>query len=523
MKFLKTISIALAVLLLPTVSVDAQKRRALNITDTNAAIEGIRKVMGNTLYHGKNLQSFLDDVCAKKKDDPALYTGIAKAFFYDSGVRDTANAYVYINKALAIKPNYVPAYLLKGDILFLDEDTTSALACYNKAIEMDSSYIQAYNKVILINRFKDREKTIALIKSIKNHVPTYPVNLKIADTYVSSTEATDMQIALEHYQIAERDSMKARDFQNEAFLYRTLTELSSGVEKLNAYMRMYEIGSEGLKRYPGDFDLLNIALIGAVNSHNHPDIEIRMELDNKAVEFGEQMFALAGADTLLNAKNYLAYGKALMNKNKQDDAIAIYKRLLNNEKASDEEKGTAIEKIADAYTKLGDYDKAENVYEDYIKGQEQKGTLQYKQLEAYALIYKTKAEELNGMEKAGALRKSYDIFGKAAEKFMIYADYAYFNQWLIQYNNIDVLDPSGKMHYWLEPAKKLYNYLNAKGELTDQQSSWLQTMSEHLGIYYLNTMHDLKSAKPYWLKLYSLNPDNKNVKIVLPGYYKMKI
>lgn len=523
MKILKTITFALALLLLPAVSVDAQKRRSLNVTDTNAAIEGIRKVMRNTMYQGDNLQAFLDDLCAKKKNDPVLLAGIAKAFFYDSGVKDTTNAFVYINKALAVKPNYAPAYLLKGDILFLDEDTTSALACYNKAIEADSSYIQAYDKVILINRFKDRDKTIALIKSIKNHVPTYPVNLKIADTYVSSTRASDMQTALDYYKIAERDSMQARDFQNESSLYNALAINSTGVEKLNAYMKMYEIGSEGLQRYPDNYELLNIALLGAVNSHNHPDIEKRMELDNKAVEFGEKMFSLAGVDTLLNAKNYLAYGKALMNKNKLDDAIAIYKRLLNNDKASDDDKGTAIEKIADAYNKLGDYDKAENVYEDYIKDQEQKGTLQYEQLEAYALIYKTKAEELNGMEKAGALRKSYDIFGKAAEKFMIYADYAYFNQWLIQYNNIDVLDPSGKMYYWLEPAKKLYNYLNAKGELTDQQSSWLQSMSEHLGIYYLNTMHDLKSAKPYWLKLYSLNPDNKNVKIVLPGYYKMKI
>lgn len=506
MKFLKTISITLAVLLLPTVSVDAQKRRALNITDTNAAIEGIRKVMGNTLYHGKNLQSFLDDVCAKKKDDPTLYTGIAKAFFYDSGVRDTANAYVYINKALAIKPNYVPAYLLKGDILFLDEDTTSALACYNKAIEMDSSYIQAYNKVILINRFKDREKTIALIKSIKNHVPTYPVNLKIADTYVSSTRLNDMQIALEHYQIAERDSMKVRDFQNEASLYNALVSKSSGVEKLNAYMKMYEIGSEGLKRYPGDFDLLNIALIGAVNSHNHPDIEIRMELDNKAVEFGEQMFSLAGADTLLNVKNYLAYGKALMNKNKLDDAITIYKRLLNNDKASDDDKGTAISNIGKAYASMGEYEKANDVYKDYIANLEKAGTLRYVDLETYAQMYESKAEESVGQEQIDAYKKAAEIYESEAEKFFDYAGRGYY----FQIAALKKIDTENSLGLAVGPCKKLYNLTLAKGKDSDNYGSFMQQSLLYLINYNLK-IKNYKTAKVWALKFLDVEPDNEGI------------
>ena len=506
MKILKTITFALALLLLPAVSVDAQKRRALNVTDTNAAIEGIRKVMRNTMYQGDNLQAFLDDLCAKKKDDPVLLAGIAKAFFYDSGVKDTTNAFVYINKALAVKPNYAPAYLLKGDILFLDEDTTSALACYNKAIQADSTYIPAYDKVILINRFKDRDKTIALIKSIKNHVPTYPVNLKIADTYVSSTRGSDMQIALDHYKIAERDSMKARDFQNEAFLYRTLTELTSGVEKLNAYMKMYEIGSEGLQRYPDNYELLNIALIGSVNSHNNPEIEKRMELDNKAVEFGEKMFSLAGADTLLNSKNYIAYGKALMNKNKYNEAIDIYTRLLNNDKADNDDKSMAISNIGKAYASMGEYEKANDVYKDYIANLEKAGTLRYYDLQTYAQMYESKAEESVGQEQIDAYKKAAEIYGSAAEKFFEYAGLGYYYQ-IVALKKIDTENSLGLA---VEPCKKLYNLTLAKGKDSENYGAFMQTSLLYLINYNLK-IKNYKTAKAWALKYLDVEPDNEGI------------
>lgn len=524
MKILKTITFALALLLLPAVSVDAQKRRSLNVTDTNAAIEGIRKVMRNTMYQGDNLQAFLDDLCAKKKNDPVLLAGIAKAFFYDSGVKDTTNAFVYINKALAVKPNYAPAYLLKGDILFLDEDTTSALACYNKAIQVDSTYIPAYDKVILINRFKDRDKTIALIKSIKNHVPNFPVNLKIADTYSNGPTFNDLQTAIEHYAIAETDSMKARDYQNEASLYMAVVASSgSTLDKYNNYLKMLEVSEKGLQKFPTSFELLNAALTGSTNAAAIGPAETKMELATKAVDFGERLFNVEGSDTLIKDKHYQLYGTGLMIKNNYDKAIVLFEKMLSDPKTSDENRSYAIGKIADAYTYLGEYDKAENVYEDYIKGLEQNGTLRYEHLQSYAGMYKTKAEELNGTEKAAALRKACDIYGQAAEKFMMYADYAYYNQWLILYNNEEILDPSGKMHYAVEPAKKLYNYLCAKSELSSTQAGWLKNISNYIGYYYLITMNNPKMAKPYWEKLYSLDPNNENAKNVLTKQYKMKL
>ena len=506
---LKTMTI-MAALLLPSLGATAQKQRSLNnVTDVGAAVKAIGMILPH--YSAKDAEPLIADICERHKKNPAIYTGVADAFWYKSGTRDSTNAFRYIDKALAVNPKYAPAYLLKGDIWYNCEDTIAALNCYHKAIEADPNNTKGYDKIIIIERYRDRDKTIALIKSIKNAIPTYPVNLKIADTYVNSTKASDLNLARECYANAERDSMKARDYQNEASIYSGLTAVTSGAEKLNAYVKMFEIGEEGLKAFPNSFELTNIALVGAANSHNHPDTEKRMELDNKAVEYGEKLFAMPGADTLLTANHYMNYGIALMHKNKYGQAIDIYKRLLDLPKASDDDRSYAIGKIGEAYAQLGEYDKANDVYKDHIANLERTGRLRYYDMQTYAQMYTSKAEESVGQEQIDAYKKAAEIYGKAAEMFMEYSALAYY----FQIDCLKKIDTDNSQGIALEPSKKLYNLMNAKGPDAENYHAFMQTALLYTLNHYIK-IKNYKTARIWAQRYLDYDPSNEGIKNLLP-------
>lgn len=509
MNFLKTMTI-IAALLLPALGATAQKQRSLsNVTDVDAAVKAIGTILPH--YSVKDAEPLIADICERHKKNPAIYTGVADAFWYKSGTRDSTNAFRYIDKALAVNPKYAPAYLLKGDIWYNCEDTIAALNCYKKAIEADPTNIKGYDKIIIIERYRDRDKTKALIKSIKDAIPTYPVNLKLADTYVNSTRGSDLNFARECYNNAERDSMKARDYQNEASIYNGLTTMTSGVEKLNAYVKMLEIGEEGLAKFPDSFELTNIALVGAANSHNHPDAEKRMELDNKAVEYGEKLFAMPGADTLLTANHYLNYGIALMHKNKYDKAIEIYKQLLDMPKATDDDRSKAIAKIGEAYAQLGEYDKANDVYKEHLANLERNGRLRYYDMQTYAQMYISKAEESVGQEQIDAYKKAADIYGKAAEKFMEEAGRGYY----YQIDCLEKIDTDKSMGIALEPSKKLYNLTNAKGPDSENYHAYMQKALLYTLNHYIK-IKNYKTARVWALKYLEYEPDNEGIKNLLP-------
>lgn len=519
MKKIRKIVMLLALLLLAATTAQAQKSRALNVSDNDAAIKAISNILAK--YSGrKEMDDFINDICAKNKKDPYLYTGIANAYWYKSGVSDSTHAFQYIDKALALNPKYAPAYLLKGEIWWGLEDSTKAIGFYNKAIEADPTYVKAYDYIINIKRYEDREGTIALIKKMGEAIPNYPVNLKIANTYVNSTKGSDLNTAKDYYAIAERDSMQERDFQNEASLYNAIASNSSGVEKLNAYLKMLAIGEEGLQRYPQSFALLYVAMIGATNSHKNPNMEERVANDDKAVKYGEMLLVAPGADTLLAANHYQLYAQALMNKGLYEKSISTFKTMLDDPKSTDDMRNFAIGKIADAYAKLGEYDKADKEYQTFIASLEKNGTLDFYYLHNYAQMYVTKSEECVGQEKMAALQKAVDIYDEASVKFVSNAAYCYWTEIRMLLDDVFGGVESGK---FVGVANKLCNLMQAKANLEDNDKYYWAKTSYYLAYYYYKVKNNTKLAKPYWMKVYELEPDNETAKNVLKNQYKMSL
>ena len=74
------------------------------------------------------------------------------------------------NKAIELNPNYSDAYCNKGSALYYLERYQEAIECYNKAIELNPNYSNAYNNkgLALKNLERYQEAFECYIKAIEN-------------------------------------------------------------------------------------------------------------------------------------------------------------------------------------------------------------------------------------------------------------------------------------------------------------------------------------------------------------------
>ena len=120
------------------------------------------------------------------KKNPEVLTNIGHAF--DFQINDTVNAFKYIDRALAVNPKYVPAYVEKGSILFgwakTPEDTITAYGWYDKAISFDPKNplgYQAYAKALA--KKHDYDGAAKKLEEILQHDPNYNVYVEIGAMY----------------------------------------------------------------------------------------------------------------------------------------------------------------------------------------------------------------------------------------------------------------------------------------------------------------------------------------------------
>lgn len=100
-------------------------------SDNKATVEAIAKVIKSK---SADVADQVKDVFKKNKKNAEVLVGIARAYYE---VKDTASAVDYANKAIKVKKNYAPAYVLLGDIEQMREDGGAAASWYQQAIYFD--------------------------------------------------------------------------------------------------------------------------------------------------------------------------------------------------------------------------------------------------------------------------------------------------------------------------------------------------------------------------------------------------
>lgn len=527
----------------------ASQHKIENITDVDAAIKGIEAIVHNNLA---DVEPVVAQICesqqTKKQKCPEIYVGAANAFWTKSGVSDTTYAQRYIDKAIAVAPNYAPAYILKADIYKWADDTTKAVSYYKKAIQMAPTDLRGYNKYIAFKEIgldkmcKDamefqvpeeieeararRGEVEAILKEAKNAIPTYPYKRECARLYAAySLTTNEMKKGVKLYEEAEKDSLLADDYASWARMVYTFIIDADGNTKLDHYRRIINICDSGLMAFPTDYyvlsngvDYANRAFDLVKKQNGEALAEYKTLFSTKALDYAERL--MATKDTTISCLDHLNYGKALINNNKYSQGIDELTSLLENPKILEQQETAAMGLISDAYKSLGEYDKAESTFENYIEKLKSKGTLEYRHLQNYALLFVDKAEESFGQEQQDAYKRALELYGQAAQNFPQYAANAYLAQLNLCDKNID---PDQTLGTGVQPAKKLYEILLSNGNLSDTQTSWLTYATSWLAVYYFKIADNRAAAKQYWVQWYKLSPNNPTVVNVLTKIYKMKL
>ncbi len=524
---------ALLTLALPCMG---QKYKSRTITDTQAAIRGIEKIIQNKkqiLASPQLIESVVAEICDKQKKNPELYTAAANAFFYKSGIRDTLHALSYADKALAIDPKFVPAYLLKGEISLNYGDTAKAESWCRKAIEMSPQDPKGYKQLALLKEKGNQiDQAIAILKEAKAAIPTFPCNREIGRMYeraipqmkAAGISGTALSAATDeernYYEQAEADSMKASDYVNLAGIY-----YGFGSEVYAYYPKALETCETALAKFPNDIYALRTALMSAMESYQKvADKESKPAYAEKGIQYGKRFFEVG--DTIAALSDYQYYAMALQAKGRYDEAIQLYTHLMNMPNATDENRSKAIGALAKIYQEQGEYDKADQAYSQYVNDKEKKGTLTFADLWYYAKMYLDKASESNGQEKIDTYMKADELYGKAAQLAVGKNDFgnaslAYYT--MVQIRTQDEIDPGYKKGLAVEPAKAYYNMALAQGELSDTDKRRLVLPCHYLAIYYFKIKDNNKLARPYWVRLHELAPDNQQAIQVLRSIYKIKL
>ena len=530
-------------------------RKVQTINDVEAAILGIEKIVSHTLVEVEPIvQQICESQQTKKSVCPRIYVGAANAFWLKSGVSDTTYALKYIDKAIELDPHYSPAYMLKGDIYKWADDTTVAVNYYKKAIEMAPNDFRTYRKYIMFigsgldkvtaraiaNDGADKEaveevrrrraEMEAVYKAAKDANPTYPYNRDCARLYDKyGLSSNDCIKGVQLYDEAQEDSLEAGDYSSKIRMLYALLGTVNGNKKLEIYTRMRNTCDSGLVRFPSDYYILASGLNNMTAAYDlvkrqkgEGFVEYKNKFSTKALEYGERL--MATKDTMINNKDIYLYGIALMNRYKQQQGIDVLQELMARPNIDDNTVSKAMNAICEAYRDLGEYEKAENAYEELIKTLDAKGSLQVAHYTDYASMLKSQAEESFGQQMIDTYLKAAKVYERGAERFPEYAPYLYY--YAMQVCKNDALDPDKTLELAIKPAKKAYDLLKNRDTYEGDEDQIMNSVCFCLVDYYYNKKKDYPAAKQYVLKYYQLvkgTESEESFAGILRRRYKMKI
>ncbi|RHK50049.1 hypothetical protein DW060_07890 [Leyella stercorea] len=233
---------------------------------------------------------------------------------------------------------------------------------------------------------------------------------------------------------------------------------------------------------------------------------------------------MATKDTLINNDDIYRYGIALMNRYKQQQGVDVLQGLMARPNIDDKTVSKAMNAICEAYRDLGEYEKAENAYEELIKTLDAKGSLQVAHYTDYASMLKLQAEESFGQQMIDTYMKACKVYERGAEKFPEYAPYLYY--YAMQVCKNDVLDPNKTLELAIKPAKKAYDLLKNRDTYEGDEDQIMNSVCFCLVDYYYNKKKDYPAAKQYVLKYYQLvkgTESEESFAGILRRRYKMKI
>ena len=348
-----------------------------------------------------------------------------------------------------------------------------------------------YTRYANVYRKRSPSESERVLMELRKNVPEYPIDAEMGHNYYESG-----------------DDAKAFDAFSKANL-NTIAEAYLGEYALSAfstgkYDKGLEIAKAAINRFPKNNGFLRLAMFNAVEGKNVSD----------GVNFAEK---LINSDIEKRSSDYTYYGRALMNAERYEQAISQFTKAFSLDNTT----VANLQSISDAYTALGDIDKAEEYSLQYLDKNANAKPSEYSKLasvyveKAKQAIEKAKAakeakknDELAAAEaeKATNWQKALNVYNKLAEKHAHTTDFVAFQKG----HQAFTLEMDDEALTYLVP---LVNNLKSKAELDENDKYYLSSASFDVGYIYWASKNDLDTAKPYFQNVYDYSDVESHKKI----------
>lgn len=421
----------------------------------------------------------IKSIYKKNKKNGEIVVGIARAYYE---AKDTANARVYAE--YATKLNYGPAYIVLGDIAAMADDGGGAARMYDQAIYFDPKNPDPYYKYATVYRKVSPKVAADKLEDLRVQRPDLPVDaLKGRILYM----ANEFEAAIEAFKKADRTKMEERDLRSFAMAYYLTGK----------HQPSLEIAEFALKQSPRDAGFNRLAFFTNTDLKNY----------DKALEYADRLFNQSDS-AKFTYFDYSYHGNALNGAKKHEEAIAAYKKALDQEFDSNDKRAGVIKQLADAYKGVDDYANAVVYYDQFLK------TVSHATLSDYAdlgRLYVQYADGLQGDDKLDKLKKADEIYADLAAKNDDAKEYSLF--WRGRVNTM--MDPESKEGLAKPFYEELANIINAKTEKDKADTARLIESGRYMINYYLNVVDEKDNAKKYAEMILSVDPENEIGKMVM--------
>ena len=448
--------------------------------DATSAVEQATKIIKSG---AEDKDKQVTSVFKTVKKDAKAVAGIGRAYL---NAKDYTNADKYADLAIKANKNCAAGYVLKGDICVMKDDGGAASSWFENATTLDPQDPEGYRRYAQINAKADPDGSIAKLEQLRSIDPSYPVDLVAAEI---QSKAGRADAALEYY--SKVDLNKMEDYQ--------LADYASTLFLKQKYDESLKVSSFGNNKFPRYGSLNRLSLLNNVNLEKYED----------AIKFGERLFN-SSDDVKYTALDYINYGTALQKLKRNDEAIKAFEKVVNTRTFDMEQRISVFKNLSDVYKSMGDYPKALEYYEKYVKGNQGKMTANIKN--GLAQLYRTMAIDENSTpeQKQEAIAKADKVFSEIAEEFPAFKQAVTAQRAKLAF----ILDPedkagAAKPHY--DQLIEIINGLESKDASDIAQLK--QALSYNI-VYFVKVNEDIAKAKEYAAKLLEIDPENAMAKQV---------
>ena len=446
-------------------------------SDNKATVEAIAKVIKSK---SADVADQVKDVFKKNKKNAEVLVGIARAYYE---IKDTASAIDYANKAIKVKKNYAPAYVLLGDVEQMREDGGAAASWYQQAIYFDPKTPDAYIKYASVYRKISPSEAIAKLEEMRANCPGEPVDAIEGRLQYSSNNFAE---AVACFAKADRNKLEERD----------IWEYATSLYFLQKYQDALDLAKFGLTKNPRSATFNRLAMFNST-------------------ELKEYASALQYADALFNKSDsakytyfdVVYYGNALKGNQEYDKALEQYQKALAMEIDDRDKRAGIYKEIADAYKEKDDYDNAVKNYREYMNGLDKASAADYAGLGQMCI---QRADKLTGEARTAAFRDAEKVYDELLAKYSDAEDFAtLYKARINSYIDPETKDGLAKPYY-----EKLVEIINARAERDKTDMTRLLEAYRYLGYYYL-LQNDKETSDSYWNKILEIDPEDANAKLAL--------